>query len=88
MTHPPQTRGRILGQVLGITLFVTGLQKKVLSPVLNWFSELDVAIQLSALGTIVAVAAIIAGLVWRRGRRSLRAASAVVEASRPIAVLA
>ncbi len=88
MKHPTQTRGRILGQVLGITLFVTGLQKKVLSPVLNWFSELEVAIQLAALGTIVAVSALIAGLIVRRSRRSLRAATTVVEASRPIVVTA
>ncbi len=70
-----------LASVTGLALYVTGLQKKVLSPVIDRLGELATGWQLLLLVmVVVAVGAIVVWRAWRR-RTELRRAIEVVEAS-------
>lgn len=79
----PATRGAILGSVVGIAAYVTGIQKKVISPILKWYGKQATGIQLVIL---LALLAGIAGLLlWRawRARRDLRASQALAQQWQP-----
>ena len=71
-------RAGILGIVLGIAAYVTGLQKKVLSPILSWFGDQATGVQLAILGVVALVVVGLLALRYRRNRTELRRAMAVV----------
>jgi len=73
MNH--ESRYGLLGTIAGVALFVTGIQKKVLSPVIGWIGVLGFI--------IVGLGAVTVGIVvaYRRNRTSLRAAMTTVAQS-------
>lgn len=63
------TRAGVVGLILGLAAYVTGLQKLVLDPILSGFRDLAPSAQLAILAGLVAVIALV--LVLRaRGRRA------------------
>jgi hypothetical protein len=69
------TRYGLLATVAGVAFFVTGIQKKVLSPVIGWIGVLGfIVVGLGAVSVGIAVA-------YRRNRTSLRAAMTTVAQS-------
>lgn len=64
----------VIGLMVGLAAYVTGLQKAVINPVLGWFADLPTGGQLAAIVAAVLVAASIAVLTARRRRVALLAA--------------
>jgi hypothetical protein len=72
------TRSGALFLVAGLALYVTGLQKLVLDPVLGWFGDLATGAQLAILVGVVAVVAVSLWLRRRRRLAELRRAHGIV----------
>jgi hypothetical protein len=66
------TRYGLLATIAGVAFFVTGIQKKVLSPVIGWIGVLGFI--------VVGLGAVTVGIViaYRRNRTSLQAAMTTI----------
>lgn len=64
----------VIGLVVGLAAYVTGLQKAVINPVLGWFADLPTGGQLAAIVAAVSLAASLAIVTARRRRVALVAA--------------
>jgi hypothetical protein len=69
------TRAGVVGLVLGLAAYVTGLQKLVLDPILSGFRDLAPSAQLAILAGLVAVIALVLGLRARTRRAELARAA-------------
>jgi hypothetical protein len=69
----------VIGLVVGLAAYLTGLQKAIINPVLGWFADLPTAGELAVIVALVALAVGIGVLVTRRRRAALGAAITQVD---------
>jgi len=71
----------VIGLVIGLAAYLTGLQKAIINPVLGWFADLPTAGELAVIVALVVIAVGVGVLATRRRRAALQAAIAQVEAT-------
>ena len=74
-------RAGVVLTVIGLAAYLTGLQKKVLEPILDWFADLPTGAELAVLVAIGVIVVGVSVLASRRRREALRVAVATVRSA-------
>ena len=73
-----RTRGQVVATVVSLALYLSGLQKRVLDPVLRGFAELGAGVQLAVIAAVAVTAATAFAIRARTRRAELVSAIATI----------